>query len=232
MRIGGPTLARAWKLLAVVALSFGIGVMAGRGAHPKLWFGIRPGMDPSILQQTRRSAQLRGAVYFFGDSQVEGFATANLGADAANFGIAGDNTAELAARLPAYHFEGARLVVIESGVNDWGRDRFADFPLVYRHMLAAIPPRLPVIALAIAPPARTWAYKPRPSLAAIAGANAAIRHLCAARPGCRFVEPPLAGADGYLAPAYAERDGLHLSRAGYAIWTAALKPLVRQPLVQ
>ena len=184
----------AWRgatLYALAAvLTFAPGLVVGRGVHPKLRFGIKPALDPSSLQQVRQSAQLHGAVYFFGDSQMEGFAATNIAQNNANFGIAGDNTVALAARLVDYHFAGARLVVIEAGINDWGRNRFADFAATDPRMLAAIPAGVPVVALAIVPPARTWACDVTPPLRPVASANAVVRSACAARPGYRFVEPP------------------------------------------
>lgn len=218
----------AWRGAAfglAAILIFGAGLVIGRGVHPKLWFGIKPPvLDPSSLEQVRQSAQLHDAVYFFGDSQMEGFATANIAPNSANFGIAGDNSPALAARLADYHFAGAHLVVIEAGINDWGRDRFADFATAYPRMLAAVPAGVPVVALAMVPPAKTWAYDASAPLQPVTAANATVRTACAARPGCRFVEPPLAGPDGYLRPEYVESDGEHLSAAGYAVWRAALAP--------
>lgn len=214
------------KWAVVVAVALGVGVAVGRDFHPLFWArGERPALTPDTLQQVRLSRQLQGAVYFFGDSQVEGFATQSVAPNSANFGVAGDNASGLAERLPLYDFRGARLVVIEVGINDWGWGRFEHFGDGYKRAIAAIPAGLPVIAVAVPPPARGWRFGVGPTPEAVAAANRSARSLCAARAGCRFVEPPLAGPDGYLKPGMDE-DGEHLSAAGYAVWGSAIAPSV------
>lgn len=214
------------KWAVVVAVALGVGVAVGRDFHPLFWArGERPALTPDTLQQARLSAQLSGAVYLFGDSQIEGFATQRFAPNSANFGVAGDSAAGLAARLPSYDFRGARVVVIEVGDNDWGWGRFAHFAEGYRRALAAVPPNIPIVAVATPPPARGWRFGAGPTPEAIAAANRSARALCTARVGCRFVEPALAGPDGYLKPGM-DVDGEHLSAAGYATWRAALAPSV------
>ena len=41
------------------------------------------------------------------------------------------------------------------------------------------------------------------------------------------IEQQMLGADGMPNPELLVADGLHLSPAGYRVWTAALKPLLK-----
>lgn len=214
-------------IVAGVAAAVVAGIGLGRGFHPLFWArGGEPAMTPDVVQQAQLSQQLHGAAFFFGDSQVEGFATTCVAPNSANFGVAGDTAQSLADRLPHYDLAGARLVVIEVGINDWGWGQFAHLAPGYRGTLAAVPAGIPVIALAIAPPAHGWRFGLAPSPGTVRTVNATIRTLCSERPRCVYLEPPLAGPDGYLRPGL-DDDGEHLSNAGYAVWAASLGPLLR-----
>jgi lysophospholipase L1-like esterase len=71
---------------------------------------------------------------------------------------------------------------------------------------------VPMVWSAVLPTAH-----PRIDAQAVASVNAVVRSVCEARPRCTFVPAPPWQA-GYLLA-----DGVHLSAAGYAAWTAALR---------
>jgi lysophospholipase L1-like esterase len=56
-----------------------------------------------------------------------------------------------------------------------------------------------------------------------------VKEYCAKHPNLAFmdIEQQMLGADGKPNPALLVEDGLHMTPAGYKIWTAALKPLVK-----
>lgn len=55
-----------------------------------------------------------------------------------------------------------------------------------------------------------------------------MRAQCEARPYATFVdvERPMLSADGKPRPELYVEDGLHMSPAGYRIWSAAIRPLL------
>ncbi len=63
-------------------------------------------------------------------------------------------------------------------------------------------------------------------------ANLLIEKQCAAQPGkLQYLDlaTPLLAPDGTLRPEIYKKDGLHLSPAGYAIWTELLRPALLNP---
>jgi lysophospholipase L1-like esterase len=59
-------------------------------------------------------------------------------------------------------------------------------------------------------------------------ANEGIAHWIKGKPGLRFVDigPAMVDAQGHPRPDLLRADGLHMTPAGYAIWTAALTPIL------
>ena len=64
---------------------------------------------------------------------------------------------------------------------------------------------------------------------AIRTANAVVKAYCVKATNTRFVdiENQMLGADGKPNPELLVPDGLHMTPAGYRIWTDALKPALR-----
>jgi lysophospholipase L1-like esterase len=149
-----------------------------------------------VLQQSRRSEQMEKTVVFFGDSLTVGLATSNISQKSENFGIDGDTIDGLLFRIPRYHLEGARTIVVEIGINNWKHDGFRNFENKYRQLLRELPPSVPVIATAIFPvnvdpkDHPEWAHAP----AAIRKANEEIAEACKQFANCRFLDlTPLLG---------------------------------------
>lgn len=59
-------------------------------------------------------------------------------------------------------------------------------------------------------------------------ANRLLKAICAADPRLVYIDvaTPMLGADGRPRPAIFAGDGLHLNPAGYALWTAAVRPVL------
>lgn len=167
-----------------------------------------------------------GAVQYIGDSFVQGFTVSAVAAPAVNYGIGGDTTVGMLARIPQYgSLETARAIVLLGGFNDlWHRDE-ADIAKNFEKMLALIPASRPVIIVGVFP------TDPR-VVAAFDGMNARIKSLnkglaqvCADDARCRFVDigGELVDAEGMLNPELHDGDGLHLNAAGNAVLIRALK---------
>ncbi len=226
------------RIVLIAGAAGFIVLLAGAAAfHLRHYVSFGPPWGPSsvewqteVLQQSRRSEQFAGATVFLGDSQMVGLATSNLAPKPENFGIAGDTIDGLLLRLPRYRLTGARLIVVEIGVNNYVTDGFSGFSPKYRRALGMLPRHTPVISVGIFPVKRgvtTRLGLPVGMTQAIRQANREIADACRQYPNCRFldVSAALSDADGYLQTRYDSGDGLHLSTAGYAVWEKALKPL-------
>lgn len=121
-----------------------------------------------------------------------------------------------------------RIVVLYAGDNDvWDGKTPAtilhDFQ-AFRTRIHAALPKTKIIYLAI---------KESPSRARVRAqmraTNGLIAADCAAHAYCRFVDTdtPLLTPTGGFRPELYRRDQLHLSAAGYAIWTKLLAPLLK-----
>lgn len=116
-----------------------------------------------------------------------------------------------------------RLVVLYEGDNDIAAgatpeqvyESFLAFDKLMRRHKATR--HTPVVFIAIKPSLARWALYPP-----MQQANSLIREYIAAHPQhLRFAEvgPAMLGADGRPRPELFEADGLHMTRAGYAVWT-------------
>jgi len=217
----------------VVALHLVIAALVGAWLLHRTLSPMREPVKPLDPGGTVRSQQLAGQIAFVGDSRVSMLAATNVAPNSENFGVGGQDLRDLAVQLKALDLQGASAIVLESGLDDWWRDRLSNIGPHYATALAALPTAKPVVASAILPvnPDQAWrTFDGRYDLhgiePALAAANAEIARQCAARAGCVFVPVPsalLAGPD--LNPAYS-LDGLHLNPAGDAIWAASLRQVV------
>jgi len=174
-----------------------------------------------------------GAVLFVGSSSIVLWKT--LAQDfpeivALNRGFGGSELADsvfYADRIVLpYH---PRLVVLYAGDNDiWAGKTpetvLADFR-AFRTKVHAALPETKIIYLAVKEcPARAAKRD------AVRETNRLIAADCAANPNCEFVDvaAPLLAPDGGFRPELYRDDQLHLSAAGYAIWTRVLAPHLRR----
>jgi len=158
----------------------------------------------------------RGAVLFIGDSFIQGLCVTEVEPGAINFGIGGDTTDDVLARLPRYtSVAHAGAVVFAVGDNDL-RKGFSHERIVvnYRQMLAMIPAEVPVFFCSLTPTGE--GVDGSPINKKIAELNRALTTVCASRPQCHYVDlsSQLADAQGRLQPQFDDGDGLHLNAAG------------------
>ena len=122
-----------------------------------------------------------------------------------------------------------RLIVLYAGDNDLAAGRtprqvYAD----YRAFVALVRRRLPktrVVFVAVKPSIARWNI-----VGQIRAANALVRRYAARDPRhLAYVDvfTPMLGADGRPRPELFIDDGLHMTPAGYALWTSILRPYVR-----
>lgn len=167
-----------------------------------------------------------GAVQFIGDSFVQGFTVSAVATPAVNYGIGGDTTVGMLARIPAYEsLKTARAVVLLGGFNDlWHRGE-RKIIVNFAQMLTLIPAGKPVILTGVFP------IDPRVEPAfdgfnqRIMKLNQGLSEICAADSRCQFVDlgRELVDGAGFLNPDLHDGDGLHLNAAGNAVLISALK---------
>lgn len=169
------------------------------------------------------------AVLFVGDSFIQGLCVTEVAANAINYGIGGDTTEGMLARLRDYQsLARAGAVVVSVGENDLRRGRKpADIELSYRQILAQLPEKVPVFFCSLTPCAKSVAG---PLNTAVLSLNPVLQKLCASRPNCHFVNlnETLCGADGFLLPEYADADGSHLSARGNRVCIEKLRASLRE----
>lgn len=172
----------------------------------------------------------RGAVVFLGDSITQGWGT--LAQDfpdlkVANRGISGDVTRGVLYRLKEDVLDlGPAAVVLLIGTNDL--EEGGEPPVIAANIEALLAacrqaqPRMPVVLCAVMP---SSASKKRPA-AQIKDLNARLVQLAQAHANVTFCDTwtPLANAEGDAKPEEFP-DLLHPNAAGYAKWTAALRPI-------
>jgi lysophospholipase L1-like esterase len=153
-----------------------------------------------------------GALLFFGSSSIQGLAVGELAGRAVNFGIGGETIPQLMERLPRYRsLSEARGIVLAIGYNDLVRLPSEAALERYAALLELLPSATPLVLSGVQPGRR------EPARQRAASFNSGVAALCAARPGCVFVDlaaalEAKAGGELY------EADGIHLSAAGYSIW--------------
>jgi lysophospholipase L1-like esterase len=154
-----------------------------------------------------------------------------LGAKAINRGFGGsqsvDSVRYVNRIVVPYH---PRIVVYYAGDNDVEANvpaseiahQFEVFDAKVHQAL----PQTKIIFISIKPSIRRWKW-----IDTIKSANAMVKAYCAKEKHLAFmdIEQQMLGTDGKPNPDLLVADGLHMSPAGYRIWTAALKPLLKEP---
>lgn len=171
-----------------------------------------------------------GGVVFVGSSSIRfwDLDAAFPGRKYLNRGFGGSQIADSVANLDLLVLRHApNTVVFYAGDNDiaFGKtpDRVAaDFRTLARDVHARLP-NTRILFLAIKPSIARWALTGR-----MREANRRIREHCAVDPRLAYVDvhTPMIGPDGLPRADLLHTDGLHLSAAGYALWTRILAPLL------
>jgi len=152
-----------------------------------------------------------------------------LGAKAINRGFGGSQLADSVKYVDRIvtPYE-PRIVVLYAGDNDieagvTPNELAAQFAEFDRKVHAKLP-QTRTIFISIKPSTRRWAWMPQ-----IQETNRLVREYIASRPHLIFmdIEQQMLGPDGTPNKALLVEDGLHMTPAGYDIWTAKLKPLLK-----
>jgi lysophospholipase L1-like esterase len=192
--------------------------------------------DPAIQkfeEQDKVSAPPKDGVVFIGASSIVRWNLPEyfpeLGAKAINRGFGGSQSVDAVRYVDRIVIPyRPRIVVYYAGDNDIEANVPAEeiahqFALFEQKVHAALP-QAKIIFISIKPSIRRWKW-----IDTIRAANAAVKAYCTKHPNSAFmdIEKQMLGADGKPNPDLLVADGLHMTPAGYKIWTAALKPLLK-----
>ncbi len=193
--------------------------------------------DPAIQrfeEQDKVSPPPQNGIVFIGASSIVRWNLPEyfpeLGAKAINRGFGGSQSVDAVRYVERivvpYH---PRIVVYYAGDNDVeanvpAREIARQFELFDQKVHAALP-QTKIVFISIKPSIRRWKW-----IDTISSANAMVKAYCAKEKHLVFmdIERQMLGPDGKPNPDLLIADGLHMTPAGYRIWTAALTPLLKE----
>lgn len=217
-------------LVLVLALAWPAG--APRAATPPFdtW-------EPEIRrfeQADSATAPPPSPIVFTGSSSIrmwETLAEDFAGITVLNRGFGGSEIADathFAERIVLkYH---PKEVVLYAGDNDLNNGRTVEEVVAaFRAFTARVrggQPDARIVYIAIKPSPSRWALVDR-----IRAANAAISRFCATQPNMAFVDvfTPMLTPAGRPRPEFFRPDSLHMTRAGYELWTSLVRPALAAP---
>ena len=118
-------------------------------------------------------------------------------------------------------------VAVYAGDNDIGKGKSANRVLHDFEMLVEtihrFDPQIEIGFIAIKPSPKRWKLWPEAN-----AANGMVEEFAKRHPNVTFLDiaTPMLGADGLPRPEYYVKDNLHLTPAGYLVWTEAVTPWV------
>jgi lysophospholipase L1-like esterase len=207
------------------------------------WAGVaRPQADDEAARKSQwekdiaafeawdaKNAWPRDAVLFVGSSSIRMWRTAESFPDlpVINRGFGGSQTADVVEFMDRIVIKYApRLIVFYAGDNDISAGKspqqvFRDYKAFVARVQEALP-RTCIIYMAIKPSGSRWALWEK-----MAEANRLIKEYSVDDTRLFFVDgaTPLLGAEGTPDEAFYVADQLHLSDAGYKVWTELLAPI-------
>lgn len=174
----------------------------------------------------------RGGVVFIGSSSIVRWKLDEVFPDAGyvNRGFGGSQLADsvrFADRILGPHRPS--IVVLYAGDNDLANgktpaDVESDF-VAFSQRVHTLSPTTRIVYLSIKASRKRWALADR-----IRDANSRVARLVARDSRMRFVDlfQPMLGADGEPRAELLDKDQLHLSPAGYALWNEKLRPVLAE----
>lgn len=176
-----------------------------------------------VRYHTRMDANIpHGSVLFIGDSTIQGLVVAAVACPSVNYGIGGDTTRGVLARVKHYDsISRASCVVLSVGLNDL---KVMDTPEIVSSMREILSEMcgVPVVLCAIQPVGR-GAQQDNETISCV---NRELSGLVSGNVFFLDATSALADRDGYLRDEYSDADNVHLNEIGYAMWIAILRSVV------
>jgi len=233
-----------WNELLACAVCLAVGIVCGIGlalAQPGLLrrvgkkFGLPDGNQHWFYEQTVAfHRRMDGcvpdkAVLFIGDSFIQGLCVTEVAPNGINYGIGGDTTEGLLARLPYYESRNrACAVVVSIGENDLRKGRTQkEISVSCQQIVTQLPGKISVFFCSLTPCTKSTAGSLND---AALNLNPVLQQVCASRPNCHFVNlnEALCGSDGFLLAQYADSDGWHLNARGNRVSIEKLRAALRE----
>lgn len=184
-----------------------------------------------IEKRLKEKPPAKQGVLFAGSSSIRlwNLEKSFPGAGYINVGFGGSevrDTTQFADRI-ILPFE-PRTIVFYAGDNDIAKGRTPeqvrdDFAALVKTIRGKLP-KVKIIFLPVKPSPKRWALYDKQVVA-----NRLVKQFCEAGEGLTYVDivTPMLGADGKPRPELFVKDELHMSDAGYAIWTSKLVELLK-----
>lgn len=169
-----------------------------------------------------------GSVLFIGDSHIQSLAVSAVCSNSANFGIGGDSTDGILARVATYESLGrAAGIILLVGFNDLAISDNRSILSRYELILATLPSEIPVLVCGLFPVSNKHSDAENLN-GRIANMNRELSLICERSRHWRYAGPRELGIGEATAPEddNYERDGIHLSRKGYSKLIAGLRAIL------
>lgn len=226
--MNSQTLTKSWPL-AVLAIA--LAISAGSWAQPERKPHDPEAWEPTIQkfeEQDRQTPPPRKAVLFLGSSSIRGWNVQKYfpGYPVINRGFGGSHIEDslyYLDRIALIHQP--RVIVFYAGDNDITAGKppeevAEDFKTLARKVFKSLP-RTRIVFISIKPSIARWKY-----VDLMRQANALIEAYCRTDRRLKYVDidAPMLDADGRPRAELLQSDGLHLSPAGYELWTGKVMP--------
>jgi lysophospholipase L1-like esterase len=191
--------------------------------------------EPRVIEyekQDELAPPPKGGVVFVGSSSIQRWDLPtyfpSMGSSAINRGISGSSMPDAfryVSRLVTPY--APRVVVVYAGDNDldlgYSAEEIAAMFAAFEKSVHQALPQTRIVVISVKPSVLRWS-----SIDTIRHVNQLMKQYCAAHADAVFldIERQMLGPDGKPRAELFQADGLHLSAAGYRIWTDALAPLL------
>ena len=184
----------------------------------------------------RKNAPPKDAVLFVGSSTIRLWPTAERFPDwpVINRGFGGSHISDVNHFLDRVVLQfDARVILLYAGDNDIGSGKspeqvFGDYRAFVDRVRAA-KPTAEIVFLPVKPSLARWEL-----WETMRALNEMVRTYSATQPRLHYIDvaPPMLGSDGRPRPHLFIEDGLHMSTAGYDLWTGLVQNAVAPLLVR
>jgi hypothetical protein len=221
------------RIVGLLVLGLLLGLVGGHagGQEKKDPFARWEKAIAGLEKGLRDKPPPRDAIFFAGSSSIVRWDVAKSFPDlpVVKVGFGGSQIHEVTHFAPRILLPYApKTIVFYAGDNDIGAGKSpekvaADFQEFVRVVHAKLP-KTKILFLSIKPSMKRWKM-----IEQIRSANALIEAECRKDERLRFVEvgKVLLGEDGMPKKEFFDKDDLHLSPGGYAVWTGVVRPLLK-----
>ncbi len=165
--------------------------------------------------------QADGDVIIFGDSLIQGMSPYALSFKYVNMGVGGFTIKQVRELLEASDIRKYKMLIIEGGTNDLlGKNEVTSLLEDYKKLSSVASKKMKFYSVEVIPVSNNLSDSSRIN-SRISDFNFGIKNICLAIKNCTFIEKHKSmtpdNTDMFM------KDGVHLNKNGYALWTEAFK---------